>query len=43
MGIIATRSFDTEVAGISELKVEHEERIRNGMYAYEIATKTAWW
>ncbi|GLO60494.1 cytochrome bd oxidase subunit I [Vibrio sp. MACH09] len=39
MGIIATRSFDTEVAGISELKVEHEERIRNGMYAYELLQK----
>ena len=34
MGIIATRSFDTPVAGIKDLKREHEVRIRNGMLAY---------
>ncbi len=39
MGIIATRSFDTEVTGISDLKVEHEARIRNGMQAYELLQK----
>src|SRR5690554_6388049 len=35
MGIIATRSLDTKVAGIQELTEQHEVRIRNGMIAYE--------
>ncbi|MDB1124313.1 cytochrome ubiquinol oxidase subunit I [Vibrio algarum] len=39
MGIIATRSFDTEVTGISDLKIEHEERIRSGMQAYDLLEK----
>jgi cytochrome d ubiquinol oxidase subunit I len=34
MGLIATRSVDTPVKGIKDLKVEHEARIRNGMQAY---------
>jgi len=34
MGIIATRSLDTQVTGIKDLIVEHEVRIRNGMLAY---------
>jgi cytochrome d ubiquinol oxidase subunit I len=34
MGLIATRSFDTPVTGIKDLKREHEVRIRNGMLAY---------
>jgi cytochrome d ubiquinol oxidase subunit I len=34
LGLIATRSLDTPVAGIKELKREHEVRIRNGMLAY---------
>jgi cytochrome d ubiquinol oxidase subunit I len=34
MGLIATRSFDTPVTGINDLKVEHEVRIVNGMKAY---------
>ena len=34
MGLIATRSFDTPVTGINDLKVEHEARIVNGMKAY---------
>ena len=34
MGLIATRSFDTPVVGIKDLKHEHETRIRNGMLAY---------
>jgi cytochrome d ubiquinol oxidase subunit I len=34
MGLIATRSVDTPVSGIKELKREHERRIRNGMEAY---------
>ncbi|MEO8303470.1 MAG: cytochrome ubiquinol oxidase subunit I [Betaproteobacteria bacterium] len=33
-GLIATRSVDTPVTGIKELKKEHEVRIRNGMKAY---------
>jgi cytochrome d ubiquinol oxidase subunit I len=34
MGVIATRSIDTPVTGIKDLKREHEVRIRNGMKAY---------
>jgi cytochrome d ubiquinol oxidase subunit I len=34
MGLIATRSVDTPVIGIKDLKKGHEERIRNGMKAY---------
>jgi cytochrome d ubiquinol oxidase subunit I len=33
-GLVATRSVDTPVIGIKELKKGHEERIRNGMKAY---------
>ncbi|WP_120511241.1 cytochrome ubiquinol oxidase subunit I [Photobacterium salinisoli] len=39
MGIIATRSFDTEVTGLRDLKDEHEVRIRNGMEAYGLLEK----
>ncbi|SES95483.1 cytochrome ubiquinol oxidase subunit I [Thorsellia anophelis] len=35
LGIIATRSLDTPVLGIRELKEQHEDRIRNGMIAYD--------
>ncbi|PRC93380.1 cytochrome ubiquinol oxidase subunit I [Solimicrobium silvestre] len=34
LGLIATRSVDTEVKGIKDLKKEHEVRIQNGMLAY---------
>jgi len=34
MGLIATRSFDTPVTGIKDLKIEHEKRIRDGIKAY---------
>ena len=34
MGLIATRSIDTPVTGIKDLKKEHEARIRKGMKAY---------
>jgi cytochrome d ubiquinol oxidase subunit I len=34
MGLIATRSVDTPVVGIRDLKAEHERRIRNGIAAY---------
>ncbi|WP_076540138.1 cytochrome ubiquinol oxidase subunit I [Shewanella sp. UCD-KL21] len=36
MGIIATRSLDTQVTGIIDLIDEHEIRIRNGMIAYSL-------
>lgn len=39
MGIIATRSLDTQVTGLKDLKTEHEERIRNGMVAYSLLEK----
>ncbi|MGO3859713.1 MAG: cytochrome ubiquinol oxidase subunit I [Neisseriaceae bacterium] len=34
MGIIATRSLDKEVMGLTDLKHANEARIRNGMIAY---------
>jgi cytochrome d ubiquinol oxidase subunit I len=39
MGIIATRSLDTEVPGLKDLMKEHESRIRSGMRAYEYLTR----
>ncbi|OBU14833.1 cytochrome d terminal oxidase subunit 1 [Photobacterium aquimaris] len=39
MGIIATRSLNTQVTGISDLKKQHEVRIRNGMVAYGLLQK----
>ncbi len=39
MGLIATRSWDEEVKGIKDLKVDHEVRIRNGMIAYDLLQK----
>ncbi|MDQ2164756.1 MULTISPECIES: cytochrome ubiquinol oxidase subunit I [Vibrio] len=39
MGIIATRSLDTEVTGLRDLRDQHVDRIRNGMYAYELLEK----
>ncbi len=39
MGLIATRSTDTQVTGLKDLKVEHEQRIRSGMVAYEYLTR----
>jgi len=39
LGIIATRSLDTEVTGIKDLIVKHEARIRNGMVAYDLLLK----
>ena len=32
MGIIATRSLDTEVTGLRDLRDDHVDRIRTGMY-----------
>src|SRR5207302_425316 len=34
MGLIATRSIDTPVTGIKDLKAEHRLRIENGIHAY---------
>lgn len=34
LGLIATRSLDTEVKGLKDLMAEHEVRIRSGMIAY---------
>jgi cytochrome d ubiquinol oxidase subunit I len=34
MGLIATRSIDTPVTGIKDLKVEHRLRIEKGIHAY---------
>jgi cytochrome d ubiquinol oxidase subunit I len=39
LGIIATRSLDTEVTGIKDLIAKHEVRVRNGMGAYELLLK----
>ena len=39
LGLIATRSTDTKVTGIKELKQQHEVRIRNGMLAYAALTR----
>ncbi|MFB1490354.1 MULTISPECIES: cytochrome ubiquinol oxidase subunit I [unclassified Thiocapsa] len=35
LGLIATRSLDTEVKGLKDLMVDHEIRIRSGMIAYD--------
>jgi len=39
LGLIATRSVDTPVTGIKELKQGNEVRIRNGMKAYAALTR----
>ncbi|NRR28678.1 cytochrome ubiquinol oxidase subunit I [Oxalobacteraceae bacterium] len=39
LGLIATRSTDTKVTGIKDLKREHAGRIRNGMVAYAALTR----
>ncbi|MDX8461352.1 cytochrome ubiquinol oxidase subunit I [Mesorhizobium humile] len=39
MGIIGTRSFDKQIAGIDELVAHAEVRIRNGMVAYDALEK----
>jgi len=35
MGLITTRSLDTQVKGLKEIMVDNEARIRNGILAYE--------
>jgi cytochrome d ubiquinol oxidase subunit I len=39
LGLIATRSVDTPVKGLKELKAEHEARIVNGVKAYAALQK----
>jgi cytochrome d ubiquinol oxidase subunit I len=39
LGLIATRSLDTPVVGIKDLKLQHETRIRKGMLAYAALTR----
>ncbi len=39
MGIIGTRSFDTEIPGIDELVAHAEERVRAGIPAYDALEK----
>ncbi len=34
LGLIATRSLDEQVTGLSEIKTQNESRIRNGMQSY---------
>lgn len=38
-GIIATRSLTEEITGLRDLKVENEQRVRNGMVAYQLLQK----
>ncbi len=39
LGLIATRSIDEPVIGISDLKAENEQRIRSGMLAYDALSR----
>lgn len=39
LGLIATRSVDEKITGISELREENEAKIRNGMSAYSALEK----
>ncbi len=39
LGLIATRSLDTEIPGIRNLVAQNAERIRNGMIAYGALTR----
>ncbi|MGD8111687.1 cytochrome ubiquinol oxidase subunit I [Vibrio sp. TRT 17S01] len=39
MGLIATRSFDEPVVGLKDLMAQSENRIRNGIKAYELLEK----
>ncbi len=39
LGIIATRSLDEQVSGLKDLREQHVDRIRNGIYAYELLEK----
>jgi len=39
LGLLATRSLDEEVTGLKDLVAHHEERIRNGIVAYDLLQK----
>ncbi len=39
MGIMGTRSLSEEIKGLKDLKAENEQRIRNGMLAYDALTR----
>ena len=39
LGLIATRSTDERITGIKDLKQENEQRIRDGMLAYDALSK----
>ena len=38
-GIIATRSLDTEITGLRDLRLRNEQRVRNGIVAYSLLEK----
>ncbi|MFA9488227.1 MULTISPECIES: cytochrome ubiquinol oxidase subunit I [unclassified Mannheimia] len=38
-GIIATRSLDTEITGLKDIRVINEQRVRNGIVAYGLLEK----
>lgn len=38
-GIIATRSLDTEIKGLKDIRILNEERVRNGIQAYALLEK----
>lgn len=38
-GIIATRSLNTEIKGLRDLRAENEQRVRNGIVAYGLLEK----
>ena len=38
-GVIATRSFDKEIIGLKELQALNENRVHNGMVAYDLFTQ----
>lgn len=39
MGLIATRSVDEPILGLKDLAANHEQRIRNGMLAYDALSR----
>lgn len=41
LGIIATRSLDEQVVGLRDLRDEHVERIRTGIYAYDLLDRAS--
>jgi cytochrome bd-type quinol oxidase subunit 1 len=43
LGLIATRSTDTQVTGLKDLMAQHEVRIRNGIESLPTAGRVAQW